>query len=105
MPTLLEGEPHPPEHDVFSAKVLVKMPKSVYRYSALAFHPGAISVSQPAPTVLPIRVSLQFTAVVAVPIADEELHEEDDEAEQRLPPYANDPLISPNATPPVTYSR
>ena len=24
---------------------------------------------------------------------------------QRLPVYANDPLISPNATPPVTYSR
>jgi hypothetical protein len=53
-------------------------------------------------------VSLQFTAVLAVPIADEEVQdeeEEDEDAGQRLPPYANDPLISPNATPPVTYSR
>ena len=55
------------------------MPKSVYRYSALAFHPGAISVSQPAPTVLPSRVSLQFTAVLAVPIEDEEVQEEDED--------------------------
>jgi hypothetical protein len=57
--------------------------------------------------VLPTRVSLQFTAVLAVPIADEEVQdeEEDEDAGQRLPPYANDPLISPNATPPVRYSR
>ena len=46
------------------------LPKSVYRYSALAFQPGAISVSQPAPTVLPTRVSLQLTAVVAVPTGE-----------------------------------
>jgi hypothetical protein len=48
-------------------------------------------------------VSLQFTAVLAVPIADEELQDEDEDEGQRLPPYANDPLISPNA--PVTYIR
>ena len=105
MLTLLEGEEQPPEQDVLRANVLVYVPKSVYRYSALAFQPGAISVSQPAPTVLPSRVSLQFTAVVAVPIEDEEVQEEDEDGGQRLPAYANDPLISPNATPPVAYSR
>ena len=54
----------------------------MYRYSALAFHPRAISVSQPAPTVLPTRVSLQVTAVVAVPIGDEDAQEEDDGAQE-----------------------
>ena len=66
MLTLLDGEAQP-EHDVVRVNFLVYLPKSVYRYSALAFQPGAISVSQPAPTVLPTRVSFQLTAVLAVP--------------------------------------
>src|SRR3954454_5558243 len=103
MLTLLDGEAQP-EQDVVRGKFLVYVPKSVYRYSALAFQPGAISVSQPAPTVLPTRVSLQLTTVVAVPTG-EKAQEEDEDGGQRLPVYANDPLISSNATPPVTYSK
>ena len=49
----------------------------MYRYSALAFQPGAISVSQPAPTVPPTRVSFQLTAVLAVPTATRAAAEED----------------------------
>jgi hypothetical protein len=51
-------------------------------------------------------VSLQVTTVVAVAIDDENVHEETEEpAGQRVPAYANEPLISSNATPPVTYTR
>jgi hypothetical protein len=61
--------------------------------------------------VLPTRVSLQVTAVVAVAVETDvgvtQLDAEDEPPGQRkrLPPYANEPLISLNATPPVTYSR
>ena len=60
---------------------------------------------------LPTRVSLQVTAVVAVAVAtDGGVTQEAGEDEppgqsKRLPEYANEPLISLNATPPVTYSR
>ena len=64
---------------------------------------------------LPTRVSFQVTAVVAVAVGnrgdeDEPAQEEAEDAEEvpqenRLPEYANEPLISLNATPPVTYSR
>lgn len=90
------------------------MPKSVQRYSALHFQPGKSSCSQPAPTVLPTRVSFQDTAVAAVAVgnrgdedepAQEETEDEGEAQEKTLPEYANEPLISPNATPPVTYSR
>jgi hypothetical protein len=87
----------------------------VYRYSPLTFQPAQSSVSQPAPTVLPTLVSFQVTAVVAVAVdnrgdEDEPAQEESEDAEEepqenRVPEYANEPLISPNATPPVTYSR
>src|SRR3954454_13008970 len=110
MLTLLDGEAQP-EQDVVRGKFLVYVPKSVYRYSARAFQRGAISVSQPAPTVLPTRVSLQLTAVVAVAtevddgVTQGAAEDEPPEHGKRLPPYANEPLISANATPPVTYSR
>src|SRR6185436_10781231 len=77
----------------------------------LTFQRGAISVSQPAPTVLPTRVSLQVTAVVAVAtevddgVTQLETADEPPGQRKRLPEYANEPLISANATPPVTYSR
>jgi hypothetical protein len=62
--------------------------------------------------VLPTRVSLQLTAVVAVAvdIGDDEPVQAETEVEgvaqvYRVPEYASEPLISPNATPPVTYTR
>src|SRR5919197_1693128 len=86
---------------------------SVYRYSALAFTPVQTSASQPAPTVLPTRVSFQVTVVAATANDDEDgdTHEESDGDEtpdghtNSVPAYENEPLISPKATPPVTYSR
>jgi hypothetical protein len=89
----------------------VYSPKSVQRYSALHFQPGKSSCSQPAPTVLPTRVSFQLTAVVAVAVGnsgdeEEPAQEETEDAAEpqvnRVPEYANEPLISENATPPVT---
>jgi hypothetical protein len=98
MLTLLDGElvqleagELEPVQAVVRPKVLVWLPKSVYRYSPLAFQPAQSSVSQPAPTVLPTRVSFQVTAVAAVAVGNR-----GDEDE---------PVISANATPPVTYSR
>src|SRR5262245_49608191 len=110
--TALEGVPQ----RVARPKVFVYSPKSVQRYSALHFQPGKSSCSQPAPTVLPTRVSFQVTApVVAVAVdnrgdEDEPAQEENEIAAlepqlNRVPVYANEPLISANATPPVTYSR
>jgi hypothetical protein len=62
--------------------------------------------------VLPTRVSLQLAAavVVAVDIGDDEPVQAETDADwapqvYRVPVYANEPLISPNATPPVTYRR
>jgi hypothetical protein len=121
MLTLLDGElvqleagELEPVQAVVRPKVLVWLPKSVYRYSPLAFQPAQSSVSQPAPTVLPTRVSFQVTAVAAVAVgnrgdedepAQEENEDEGEAQENRAPEYANEPLISANATPPVTYSR
>jgi len=62
--------------------------------------------------VLPTRVSFHVTAVdaVATDTGDEEPVQADSEVDgeaqvYRLPEYENEPLISANATPPVTYSR
>jgi hypothetical protein len=55
-------------------------------------------------------VSFHVTAVVAVATdvevvqAESELGAEEPQ-EYKVPEYANEPLISPNATPPVTYKR
>jgi hypothetical protein len=64
-----------------------------------------------APTVLPTRVSFQLAAVVAVAvdIGDDEPVQADTDVDWEpqvysVPVYANEPLISPNATPPVTYT-
>src|SRR5215475_2669783 len=77
--TALEGVPQ----RVARPKVLVYSPKSVQRYSALHFQPGKSSCSQPAPTVLPTRVSFQVTAVVAVAVDtrgdEDELAQEENE--------------------------
>ena len=77
-----------PVQVVAKPKVLVYSPKSVQRYSALHFQPGKSSCSQPAPTVLPTRVSFQVTAVVAVAveIGDDEPVQEETEGEDKGEP-------------------
>src|SRR5262245_30864066 len=95
MLTLLDGEDVQleavllePVQVVAKPKVLVYSPKSVQRYSALHFQPGKSSCSQPAPTVLPTRVSFQVTAVVAVAveIGDDEPVQEETEGEDKGEP-------------------
>ena len=56
---------------------------------------------------LPTLVSFQVTAVVAVAIDPgvRQADTADGAPGQSTPEYANKPLISANATPPVTYSR
>ena len=96
MLTLLEGDDVQleaalglePAQLVAKPKVLVYSPKSVQRYSALHFQPEKSSDSQPAPIVLPTRVSPQVTTAPPVATRGEEDVQEEERGEA-LDPHEN----------------
>ena len=106
MLTLLDGEDQPLEHERWSGQTSscsCRNPCTGTRPSPssrgnLGFPTRADRAANPG--VAPVHCGRCRTR------PEDEAQEEDEEEEQiRLPEYANEPLISPNATPPVTYSR